>query len=490
MGSMRFIFPPDRISDDLIQRAHMSGYDRVPWQVTPSREDCRLCMERPVSDSGNFHIPWQVKGHGQVTLSTATLMERPEAYHLPLELARGEISQLRNQLAEWQAIGLVVPAEVFSGLAEATGLFGRAISGVQGSSQSNETADEAIRTAMDAGRLLAGCYTEQSLAVRRQGAQRLPTLLGADLGVSPLDEKTSAQCLESFNAVNLPMVWGEVETSPKEYNWDVTDRQLDWAREHGMTVCAGPLLQFSRHTIPAWLLPFEGDFDSILTFACEYIEEVIQRYRGRIDVWQSAARPNTATALSLSEQERVTVAARAIELTRDLDENASVVVSFDQPWAEYLSRQEVDFPPLHFADALNRADLGLSGVMLELNLGYEPGGTLPRSLLDLNRRLDYWSLLNVPLYLTLCVPSSATPDPLSDQNVAVWPDTWDLGTQQSWINQHVPLFLSKSYVQGIFWKQLRDSESHELPHGGLFDSGGHPKPSLRQMAALRKAYLR
>jgi len=490
MGLMRFISPPDRISEDVLQRVCMSGYDRIPWLVESSVEDGRLCMKRLVSDSGNLHILWQVEGHGQVTLTTATLMERADAYHLPLELARGELSQLRNQLADWLAIGLAVPEEVFGRLADATGRFGRAARGVQGSSRSNELADEAIRMALDAGRLLAGCYTDQSLAVRRQGSGPLPTLLGVDLGLSMLDDKTSTECVESFNAVNVPMVWREVEASPKELRWDVVDEQLDWARAHGLTVCAGPLVQFSRHTIPEWLLPFEGDFESILTFACEYIQEVVERYRGRIDIWQSGARLNTSTALSLSEQERVTTAARAIELTRALDEDASVVVSFDQPWAEYLSRQVVDFPPLHFADALIRADLGLTGVMLELSLGYDPGGTFPRSLLDLNRRLDYWSLLGVPLYLTLCVPSSTAPDPLSVDEVRVWPDTWDLGAQQSWINQQVPLLLSKSYVHGMFWKQLRDGESHELPHGGLFDSGGHPKPSLRQMAALRKAYLR
>ncbi len=490
MGLMRFISPSDRISDDVVQRAYMSGYDRVPWPINSSNEDGQLHLERQVSDSGNLHIPWPVEGHGQVVLSTSTLMERKDAYHLPLELARGELSQLRIQLAEWQAIGLAVPEEVFSRVADATSRFGRAVCGVQGSQQSNQLADEAIRIALDAARLLAGCYTEQSLAVRRKGSEPLTTLLGADLGLSPLDEKTSVEYLDSFNAVNVPMIWRELETTPGEFRWDVVDKQLDWARAHGLAVCAGPLLQVDEHTIPAWLAPYEGDFDSILTFACEYIQEVVQRYRGRVDVWQSAARLNTATTLSLSEQERVTAAARAIELTRALDENAAIVVSFDQPCAEYLSRQEVDFPPLHFADALVRAGLGLTGVMLEISLGYHPRGTLPRSPLDLNRRLDYWSLLGVPLYLTLCVPSSTSDDSLSAQAAEVWPDDWDLGAQQSWINQHVPLLLSKTYVHGVFWKQLLDSEWHELPHGGLFDPSGHPKPSLRQMAALRKAYLR
>jgi len=87
MGLMRFIFPPDRISDETVEQAYLSGFDRIPWQVHVRREDGELILERSASDSGTLHIPWRVEGYGQVTLSTATLMERSEPYYLPLELA-------------------------------------------------------------------------------------------------------------------------------------------------------------------------------------------------------------------------------------------------------------------------------------------------------------------------------------------------------------------------------------------------------------------
>ena len=60
-----------------------------------------------------------------MTLTSASLIERPEPYLLPLELARGTIVQVRNQLSEWQVIGLEVPEAVETKLAEAVERFSR-----------------------------------------------------------------------------------------------------------------------------------------------------------------------------------------------------------------------------------------------------------------------------------------------------------------------------------------------------------------------------
>ena len=63
-------------------------------------------------------------------------------------------------------------------------------------------------------------------------------------------------------------------------------------------------------------------------------------------------------ALGLDEEARLQVAAKAITTVRELDPTTPLVVTFDQPWAEYLASEQLDLAPLHFADALVRADLG------------------------------------------------------------------------------------------------------------------------------------
>ena len=70
-----------------------------------------------------------------------------------------------------------------------------------------------------------------------------------------------------------------------------------------------------------------------------------------------------------------------------------------------MRQRHSDFPPLHFADTLVRAGVELSGLMLEMNVGYFPGGTLPRHAVEFNRQLDMWSLLGLPLWLSLSRPA-------------------------------------------------------------------------------------
>ncbi len=490
MGLMRFIAAADRVADETLKQAYLSGFDRIPWQARARHADGQLVLERPTSDSGSLHIPWEVEGHGQVTLSTATLMERPQAYYLPLELARGKIGQIRNQLADWEMIGLSVPGQVHDKLAEALGYFAQSAVIDHSSIQSARLAEEAVRLALDAADMLAACYAEQALAVRRRGPQRLPTFFGADLGESRLDEQTAGHTRGAFNAANVPLVWRQIETSEGHTCWETSDRHIRWCRERGLTTSAGPLLQFDRRSFPDWLALYEHDFEGLVAVASEFVEAAVRRYRGRVDLWQCAGRINTGSVLSLSEEEKVRLAARAVELVRAIDRNTPVVVSFDQPWAEYLSRRDMDFPPVQFADALVRADLGLAGLVLEINVGYCPGGTLPRDPLEFSRQLDYWSLLGVPLLVALTVPSSGADDPSADRRVKLPSGIWTPESQRAWVARYVPLLLAKPYLHGIVWRQLCDSTPHEFPHGGLFDAQDRPKPALGELAAIRRAHLR
>ncbi len=238
--------------------------------------------------------------------------------------------------------------------------------------------------------------------------------------------------------------------------------------------------------LPDWLYLFDDDFESVLDFASALVRAAVERYRGKVDAWICAGRVNTAEVLSLREQQRLRLVARSVELTRALDPDTPALVSFDQPWAEYMRQRHADFPPLHFADTLVRAGVELSGLMLEMNVGYFPGGTLPRHAVEFNRQLDMWSLLGLPLWLSLCAPSATADDPRAQKKVSLPPGVWTAAVQQAFAARFVPLALAKPVVQGVFWNQLRDNQPHDFPHGGLLDAHGKAKPALSTLAAIRK----
>jgi hypothetical protein len=121
-----------------------------------------------------------------------------------------------------------------------------------------------------------------------------------------------------------------------------------------------------------------------------------------------------------------------------------------------------------------------------VNVGYCPGGTMPRHVLEFNRQLDAWSALGMPIWLSICTPGDFRDDPLALRKVTLPPGSWSESMQQSWVSRFVPLLLAKPAVQGVIWNQLRDSQPHDFPHGGLFDAAGQAKPALRELAAVRQ----
>ena len=150
-----------------------------------------------------------------------------------------------------------------------------------------------------------------------------------------------------------------------------------------------------------------------------------------------------------------------------------------------MGERECDLSPVHFADALVRAEIGLSAIGLEINLGYWPGGTALRDVLELGRQIDRWSLLGMPLLITLTLPSAVAADPLARSPAQPLPyaagDETTAEHQRQWIERVVPMLLTKPAVQGIFWNQFADNVPHDFPHGGLIDAAGNPKPALEAL---------
>jgi hypothetical protein len=491
MGTMRFrVFPAERITAEMVQHTYLSGVDRISWPVRTSIERGDLILQRAVCDSANLHVPWPVEGRGQVTLVTGSLIERPEPYFLPLELARGTLVQIRNQLSEWQTIGLAAPKAVHARLATAVERCSWAAVVQDDAAASAGYAEQSLAAALDAADLLAAAYTVQAMAVRRRTEGKRFALLGADLGTTLLDDYTSRQFLHTFNAAEVPINWRDTEIAEAHFTWSINDTQVEWCRAHGLKILAGPLLMLDPRALPDWVSLFEDDFDSVMDFASAYVGAGVKRYRGKVDYWVCAGRVNDADVLGLSEQERLQLVVRIIELIQSLDDETPILMSFDQPWAEYMRHQQSDLPPLHFADALVRSGLDLAGLMLEMNVGYHPGGTLPRHPLEFSRQLDSWSKLGLPLWLSLSAPSGDRDDPQAQRKVALPPDSWSPQAQQEWAARFVPLALAKPAVKGVIWNQLRDSQPHDFPHGGLFDAEDRAKPSLGTLAKIRQKHLK
>src|SRR5690606_31364941 len=109
-------------------RVHMIGFEELPWFSSVFISENQLVIQRVETESGAVCIPWQVADRGELLLATSTLMERDTPYFLEVELARGMVHRLRNQLEAWRQLGLVVSSELEQEIVNATKHFARAAS--------------------------------------------------------------------------------------------------------------------------------------------------------------------------------------------------------------------------------------------------------------------------------------------------------------------------------------------------------------------------
>ncbi len=511
MGQMRFrLHDRDRITARGLERIYVAGPEDVPWTTRAHWESEILVVERPVSDSGAVYVPWQVDGHGMYLLGTTTLIERERPYLLPVELARGLLQRIRSRLFNWELLGLETPADLKQDLTKATREFSRAATSQHDLKAAAQAANRALSQGMRVADSLVDCYTHQSMTARiRQSS--IATLLGVTLSVKLPSVRLRRELVDTCNIIQLPIPWRELESREGRKRWKPTDEQLGWCQGAGLKISIGPLLQLDDRGVPDWIYLWEGDFENLARLMLDHVSSVVSRYAGRVHLWHVAARVNNGILLSLDEEQRLQLVARALQLTRQIDPRTPMVVSFDQPWGEYLSQQQGDLAPLHFADALVRADLGLSGIGLEINAGYYPHGSPQRPAIEYGRLFDQWSLLGLPLMVLLTGASSSENDPKALPAIHVDAMTDDAaGANASRQGQEdersdltrlpatfknpriasiLPLLLARSTVQVVFWNQLSDKRPHEFPHSGLFDGKQQAKPLLQTMRELRKNYL-
>lgn len=492
MGQMRFVVPrPERLAPGAAEHVYLASGDGIPWECRVALSDDTLTVDRDTRESGFLYFPWKVAGRGLVQVYSGCLMERAKAYNLPLELARGTLNRLRNQSSLWQTAGMTISPAFAEALKTATAALARAATGQDDPEQSQDQAEEAIRLGLDAAEMLSQDYAQQVINIRRAQPTQPSVLIGARLSVPPTGD-AAAKFLALFNTVVVGETWPEIEPQQGNFDWTATDRVIAWAQENSLRVCLGPLVQMDKHSLPDWLFLDDG-YEEVQASVVKFIDAVVTRYRGKVQLWNVTARMNQDGAFAFSEEQRLRLVVDAVDRVRSGDGRTPMVVSFNQPWAEYIARKDQELTPINFADTLIRGELGLAGIGMEIQYGYWPGGTMPRDPLDFSRMLDRWSQIGVPLMVFLSAPSSMGADAFARHPAHPLVDLRPGGVNPAWqqevIEKLFPVLLSKHTVQAVVWDTWQDNQPHELSCAGLIDGSNKPKPALQAFTALRKQLL-
>ncbi len=186
------------------------------------------------------------------------------------------------------------------------------------------------------------------------------------------------------------------------------------------------------------------------------------------------------------------LAARAVEVARQVDDELQLSIRVDQPWGEYQAEGGYRLSPLQFVDALVRSGVGLTGVTLEFAVGYDPGGSASRDRLELLRLIDLWSSLGLALSVSLAFPSQARrsgdPEAAADVSEPQWKMPWSEPAQAAWLAETLSLLMAKPSVVGIEWSRFSDAVPHRFPNAGLLRPDGSAKPALERLTRFRQSY--
>lgn len=495
MGVMKFRLPPNEATGKVpdYRKAYITGLDRTPGRLAVELRNGVMTCVRESTESGRLFVPWPIEGFGMPLVGTATLAERPAPYTLAVELARGKLNDIRNQLSDWLQLGLRSTPQLERALGEAQKAFVVAATTADRAEECVRAAQASLEAASSAGDLLMDAYTSQILQSRLSSTSRLPTHLGCVIQEAPQNAAGALDWAGSFNMAHVNVPWKEIAPSEGQYRWEKLDSLLSWGRRSGLAFEVGPLVEFRYGALPDWISLWEGDCETISGLMADFVQQTVQRYRGRVPLWHLVHRPASGDILGLTEEEQIRITARAIQVARQADPGAQFSIGLDRPWADWMGSSHFQLGPLHLCDYLLRADLGLSAVAIEIAPGFSPPGSHMRELFEFSKLLDLYSLLNVPLCIWMALPSSSGPDPLAESSVQVepqqWPASLDENLQAAWGAKWLALAVAKPFVRTVSWLQGSDAIPHFYPHAGLLRPDQTAKPLLSWMRLLRKETL-
>lgn len=494
MGSISFLLPnapPDAAPALLRNACFAAGYDQAPVPTTLEIQGNRLIATWRLSESRYLLLPWPVGSLGTLMTTTSTLRETDEPYRLIVELARGKLNQVRTQSAEWQGIGLRLPAGFEDSLVETTRLFGKALLAPP-TPESDTWATRVLEQSFSLGDTLVREFAEQMFATRHHEEGLIDTRLAARLTRAPAD--WTADYTRTFNAAQVAFRWRDVEPEESHYDWSIADRAVATAKEAQLPLTGGPIIDLAPGMLPDWATGWEGDLPTLAAFMCDYLETTLARYKGDIRRWVVCAGFNQADALGLDDDDRLRLAFRLFEAAAHIDPELELLLSVAQPWGDYLTNEDHTISPLTFPDDLIRAGLRVSAVELEFRVGTLPRGSIPRDLLETARVINLFGLLGLPLELVLSHPSSPHADPHATPGEKVWSAGWPGGptaqAQADWAAGVAALGLCTPLVRAVTWDHWSDCDPHLSPSAGLFDATGRAKPLLARFRTLRTTHLR
>ncbi len=477
MGQYRFAIPDsERFVADSLIAGQIVGLEGIPWPGKTLLHESLLLINRNTNISGRLLLPWKTPGFGELSLTTGTLPEVAEPYLLDVELARGSLSRLRNQVSIWSEGGLNIPADFQNALDATVEAFSTALFSRNLASQRVQICEQVLDRCVELMFQITDRFSDQIAALHNAQTQPVPVIAGTVrcLPTPVTDDPSMPWCVQQMSQPEI-RVASEKDMEPLDFGH--LDRVVDWLDDvNAKSVrIGGPLLPFDHTQLPCWI-PGDGTFEDRVEAARRLCRRLGALYQKRIKILHVTSGISGVGHQHFNYPQQLQMTLEMLESLDQVMPNTSMMVSFDQPWGERLSMATGGVPAMEIADSLLRYGARISAIGLEFNLDYWPQGTMMRDPLQWVDMIDRWSQFGLPLVIYLSAPTGDTAKSANSRFLQTIRGNTHPARLAKYLTTVFNLLVRRPAVNVVAWRYWADNENQRFPLAGLVDDQGQPKP--------------
>ena len=485
MGEYKFQIPSDWTFDLYhANSAHIVGIDGIPWPCRlaisdpdPNTQQRILTVNRNQDGSGRLYLLYDFGTLGEHLICTGTLLpsDEDEPHDLLLEIARGTLNRMRNQVSIWEEGGLIIEDATLQKVADATSQLSTALFD-EDQQVAHQLARQSLETTIESIYDLANTFAKQISKFRRE-QDELPQFWTAN------QTGFADQFKPSTESPLTQLATGKLALNGNAERESVTKEQFESIDKK---VIVGPLLDASIGRLSESLLQLD-DFLSRKDQLLSDAQHVLQSLPNNAVMLRVASGLNGTGHRHLSYPQQLQTTVDLLQLVENSPVDLPTMVSFDFPWAERLAGAVGGSHPLQIADSLLRQGMELSFLGLEINLDLWPNGSTVRDPLQWIDLVDIWAQLGLPLVLCLRAPCGGTTETKGiDTRNQVRSNLSDK-QRVNFLKTVLPMMVARPSVHGIIFQQWQDLDDPRYPNSGIVDPDGAPKEIFEVLEVINQA---
>lgn len=441
---------------------------------------------KDVSDAA-LRIQVDVGRGGELILQTCLLPPREKPYDLGLELARHRVKTFIQKSEDWLMFDPAFAPDAVEHFETARHAFTDALV-----AHDLEAEGRLAANAIDLGILatdeLADAHAEILLHRRYGRKTASPATLGTTI-CPRTDPRVMAPTLKEFDVLTVPFRWSDVEPVRGKFDFTRLDAWVQWAKNSGKPIIAGPLVDFAPGALPAWAEVYRHDYATLRDPLYDYLDQTIGRYINHVSLWKISAGMHLCRGGRRPLAEMVDATRTATLAVRRHKRSARSMIEVHDLFGDTRAKLTGSFGPFEFLERLSAEGLRFESVGARIVVGGTEPGTRSRDLMTISDTLDrFFGLEQSVLLSAVGAPCRHLGD-----GAGRWGEAWTPERQASWIDRIFGIAMSKPYVESFCWSAHTDNATPDTGGGtgfGIVEEDGTPRLGYERLVAWRRRISR